>query len=473
MYRYTEIGGESLSDHNNKVVKFKKRRSINIGIIVFLILFLYIAINVYIYFTKDQLSIYEVHEGTTAVDNQITGLILRDEKIVTADKAGFVSYYQKEGARIAKNSTVYSIDESGQMLSVLKSGEIPITLSDKNNDEIKHDIRQFQNTFSDDNFASVYDFKDSAQSTVLDILNSTMITNGQAIMEETGLTFNYDMIGSLESGIVTYYTDNFETVTSDSITSDMFKLDNYKRTSLRTTEAVTKSNPIYKLIASEEWQLVLPLTEEQYGKLSGQERVSFTILEDDFEMSAKLELLQKGSEYYAILTMDKHLSNYLEDRYLEVELDFDSVEGLKIPLTSIVEKDFYLVPLEYFCQGAESTDTGLIKESYSETGEVTYPFVKTDIYYQDDAYGYVDALAFPAETWIHSSTNSDRFQLAEMNKLTGVYNVNLGYAVFKRIEVLYQNEEYCIINNNSQNGLSAYDQIALDGTTAVDQAIIY
>ncbi|MBP1754077.1 MAG: hypothetical protein H6Q59_475, partial [Firmicutes bacterium] len=28
---------------NNKVIKFKKRRSINIGIIVFLILFLYIA----------------------------------------------------------------------------------------------------------------------------------------------------------------------------------------------------------------------------------------------------------------------------------------------------------------------------------------------------------------------------------------------------------------------------------------------
>lgn len=462
-----------MSEHNNKVVKFKKRRGINIGIIVFLILFLYIAINVYIYFTKDQLSIYEVHEGTTAVDNQITGLILRDEKIVYADKAGFVSYYQKEGARIAKNATVYSIDESGQMLGVIASGEIPITLSDKNNDEMKHDIRDFQNTFSDDNFSCVYDFKENAQSTVLDILNSTMITNGQALMEETGLTFNYNMIGSLESGVVTYYTDNFETVTPDSVTPEMFKLDNYIRTSLRTTEAVTQSNPIYKLITSEEWQLVLPLTEEQYGKLSGKDQISFTILEDDFEMAAKLELLQKSSNYYAIVTMDKHLANYLDERYLEVELDFDSVEGLKIPLTSIIEKDFYLVPLEYFCQGAESTDIGLIKESYSETGEITYPFVKTDIYYQDDAYGYVDTLSFPAGTWIHSSTNSDRHQLAEMNKLTGVYNVNLGYAVFKRIEVLYQNEEYCIIKKNTQYGLSAYDQIALDGTTAVDQAIIY
>ena len=87
---------------DNKVVKFKKRKSINIGVIVFLILFLYIAINVYIYFTKDQLTIYEVHEGSTAVDNRITGLILRNETIVNSEKAGYISYYQKEGARVAK-----------------------------------------------------------------------------------------------------------------------------------------------------------------------------------------------------------------------------------------------------------------------------------------------------------------------------------------------------------------------------------
>jgi hypothetical protein len=60
-----------------------------------------------------------------------------------------------------------------------------------------------------------------------------------------------------------------------------------------------------------------------------------------------------------------------------------------------------------------------------------------------------------------------------MNKLTGVYNVNQGYAVFRRIEILDQNDEYCIIKKNTPDGLSAYDQIALDGTTAIEQAIIY
>jgi hypothetical protein len=472
MYRYTEIGGESLSD-KNKVVKFKKRRSINIGIIVFLILFLYITINVYIYFTKEQLSIYEVHEGSTAVDNQITGLILREEKVITTDKAGYVTYYQKEGARVAKNTSVYSVDDSGQMFGVITDGDVPITLSDKNNAEIKNEIDNFQNSFSNDHYACVYDFKEDAQSTVLDILNSAMITNGQAMMEEEGISFSYAMVPSKESGIITYYTDSYETVTPESVTAEMFQLENYTRVGLRTTESVEKNTPIYKLITSEEWNLVLPLTNEQYEKLTGKEQISFTILEDDFDMTAKLSLTQRGDDYYALLTMDKHLANYISERYLDVELDFDSVEGLKIPLTSIIEKDFYLVPLEYFSMGAESTENGLIKEIYSESGDVTFKFVPTEIYYQDDAYAYVDALMFPAGTWIHSSTNSDRYQLTQMNKLTGVYNVNLGYAVFKRIEILYQNEEYCIIDKNTENGLSAYDHIALDGTTAVDQGIIY
>ncbi len=460
--------------NNKKVVKFKKRKSVNIGIIVFLILFLYIAINVYIYFTKEQLSIYEVHEGSTAVDNRITALILREEQTITTDKAGYISYYQKEGARVAKNSTIYSLDDSGQMLDILATGDVPITMSDKDNAELLHTIKDFRNSFRDESFKQVYDFKEDAGSTVLDILNTTMINNEQTLKEETGQSFSYNMIRSTQSGIISYYTDGYETVTPDSVNTDMFKTEAYKRTSLRTTDIVDVNTPIYKLITSEQWKLVLSLTKEQYEKLQGKEQIRFTVLEDDFDMTAALALSERSSQYYATLTLNKYLSNYLENRYLEVQLDFNTVDGLKIPLTSIIEKDFYLVPLEYLSMGADSTDSGLIVETYDEkSGEAKYTFTATDIYYKDDAYAYIDTEQFPAGTYIHSSTGTERYTLGPTNKLTGVYNVNLGYAVFKRIEILYQNEEYAIISDETENGLSAYDQIALDGTIAKNQAIIY
>lgn len=457
----------------NKVVKFKKRKSINIGIIVFLILFLYIAINVYIYFTKEQLSIYEVHEGTTAIDNRITGLILRQEEIVKSRQAGYISYFQKDGARVSKNSAVYAVDDSGQVYGDIASGEIPITLTDENHSKVRRDVQAFQNNFSNNDFSYVYDFKEETESTVLDILNSTIISSEESLNAVSGSSYSLNTVKTAKSGIVSYYVDNFETVTPETVTSDMCKPDNYSRTSLRTTDILAQDSPIYKLITSEEWNIVLPLTEEQYKELADKEYVTFTVLEDDFEMTAKLTLSLRGSDYFAQLTMNKYLSDYLNDRYLDVELDFDSVEGLKIPVSSIVEKSFYLVPQEYFSMGADSSEEGLIQETYNETGDVTYTFVATDKYYEDDAYVYVDTQLFPSGTWIHSSTNSDRYQLSQMNKLTGVYNVNMGYAVFKRIDVLFQNEEYCIVAKDTTNGLSAYDHIALDGATAVDQAIIY
>ncbi|MGB4658055.1 MAG: HlyD family efflux transporter periplasmic adaptor subunit [Mobilitalea sp.] len=458
---------------NKKVVKFKKRRSINIGVIVFIIMFVYIAINVYIYFTKDQLSIYEVHAGTTAVDNRITGMILREEKIINTDKAGYVTYYQKEGARIAKKAQVYSINENGQMIDMISSGEADLDLSEKNNDEIRHDLTSFHNNFSDSDFSYVYKFEEEVQSTVLDILTSTMITYEQESSEESGATYSAGSVASTESGIITYYSDNYESISADSVTSDMFQPDKYTKSSLRTTDILAKNSPVYKLVTSDTWNIVLPLTEEQYKKLADKEYVSITILEDDYETKAQLTLSKRGETYYATLTLDEHLLNYLEERYIDVELNFSSETGLKIPLTSIIEKNFYLVPLEYFTYGGDSDEYGLITEKYDENGDVTYPFVKADKYFEDDAYGYVDSDLFEAGSWIHSPETADRYQLTQMNKLTGVYNVNLGYAVFKRIEILSQNEEYCIINDETSNGLSAYDHIALDGTTAVEKAIIY
>ena len=459
---------------NQKVVKFRKRKSLNIGIVVFLVIFIYIIINIYIYLTKDHISIYEVHEGTTAQDNRITGLILRKEKVITSDAAGYISYFQKEGARVSKNSSVYAVDESKQIVDVILSGDVPITLTKKNNAEIKYEILTFQKKYSESDFSEVYDFKEEADNLVLDLLNTTMLDHGQTIQEDTGLDYSYQMYKSKESGVISYYIDNYETVTEDTISADLFQQDNYNRTSLRTTTMLPPNSPIYKIITSDQWSILLPLTPEQYAGLKEKEYINFTIRKDDVDAKAKTTFIQKGSDFYAKLTLDKYMTNYLNDRFMEIDLKINGEEGLKIPKTSVVEKNFYMIPLEYFTEGGDSGKNGLIMERYSKTGEVSYQFVPVDIYYQDDIYGYVDADMFEVGTGIVSDGNMDRFTLTQMGKLTGVYCVNTGYSVFKRIEVLYDdNKEYCIIAKDTPFGLSAYDHIALDGSTAVDQAIIY
>ena len=67
----------------------------------------------------------------------------------------------------------------------------------------------------------------------------------------------------------------------------------------------------------------------------------------------------------------------------------------------------------------------------------------------------------------------EQFIVGKMGSLIGVYNINKGYADFKRIEILYQNEEYSIVKSNTMYGLTVYDYIVLDASTVSDDEILY
>lgn len=459
--------------YNKRVVRFRKRRNINIGVIVFLILFVYIAIYVYIYFTKEHMSIYEVQEGSNVEDNRFAGLILRQEEVVGAAGAGYIAYFQKEGDRVAKNAPIYSVDESREILDFISSGEEPFTLTKESRAQFRYKINSFNESYSDYDFNSVYRFKEEALSTAMDLINQAMIEKGLQVKEETGFNYNYEVVPCDKSGVISYYLDSYENIEPETVNADIFDSEGYEKTSLRSNEMVGPEEPVYKLVSSENWSIMLLLNEDQYIKLLDKESISFTVLRDDFEAEAKLQLYNRGNTYYAELQMDKHMSRYLQDRFLEIILHINAARGLKIPLSSIVEKEFYEVPLGYFTEGANSGKQGLIKQTYSEKGEVNYTFIPTDIYNKDDTYAYIDARLFDEGTIIKWPDKEDTYSLYKKSRLTGVYNVNKGYAVFRRIEILFQNEAYCIIKEGTSYGLSAYDHIALDAATAVEQKIIY
>lgn len=420
------------------------------------------------------MSIYEVKEGSNTEDNLVTGLIIREEELVYSNSAGYITYFQKEGARVNKNASICSIDDSKQIYDIIMSGETPVNLSKEDIVEIRHDIKKFDRYFSANNYQYLYDFKEDTKNTVDELLNNAMLQYGETLIEETGLTSSYQAVKTNKTGIITYYSDTYETVTESNITKELFQKDKYKRTSLKSVDMVMNNSPIYKLVTSDTWSILIMLTDAQYQKLKDIPQIKITILKDDFTTTAKLSLFQNGNNYFAKLSMDKYLSNYLSDRFLDIELSIKAVSGLKIPVSAVVEKQFYLVPLDYFTTGGETSTNGIVKETYNtNTGEVTPVFVPTDIFYEDDKYGYIDARLFNPGTWIQSTNGSGRYQITQVDSLTGVFNVNLGYAVFKRIEIIDSNNEYCIINKNTKYGLSLYDHIALVGARAVEQAIIY
>jgi hypothetical protein len=166
---------------------------------------------------------------------------------------------------------------------------------------------------------------------------------------------------------------------------------------------------------------------------------------------------------------------YASERFIDVELLLSNQEGLKIPNRSIVTKSFFVVPQEYFTQGGASNSTGVLVETTDEEGEKINKFVATDIYYSTEECYYIceDELTNGTKLINPSNpTNGEYFTIGESEDLKGVYNINKGYAVFRMIDLLYQNDEYAIVARGTSYGLSQYDHIALDGSMITENEII-
>ena len=74
---------------------------------------------------------------------------------------------------------------------------------------------------------------------------------------------------------------------------------------------------------------------------------------------------------------------------------------------------------------------------------------------------------------IVSQKDQSHYTVSDVGVLEGVYCINQGYAVFRRIEILDQNEEYAIVSRNTDYGLSRYDHIVRNADKVNEEEILY
>ncbi|WP_167956500.1 HlyD family efflux transporter periplasmic adaptor subunit [Anaerosporobacter faecicola] len=462
-----------MSRRSRKVAKYRRPVNINIGVIIFFVLFVYIGINVILYMKKDHLAIYEVVEKTIADDNTCQGIILREEEVVKTTQAGYVNYYIKDGEKVGKNSVVYSLDQNGNIAESLAQSNESLRLSAKDIASIRSDISNFKNTYTSNDYTSVYDFKFNLENQILDCLNNSNMKSIEDLSSSKKSGTIFDIVKSKKSGIVTYYADGMEDLKEDDVNLDTFNTEEYEKRMLRSNDLVEKDSPVYKIVTNEKWTLILNISKEQFEKLAEKTAVKITFKKDDLTVTAPVTSYQKGDGYFAKLEFNSYMLRYVEDRFVTVELLLNSASGLKIPVSSIIEKEFYKVPRDYFTNGGDSSEIGIVKETYTEKGEKKFTFIPTEIYYQDDDFGYVDTAVVSAGDVISNVDTQETYTISEMDKLEGVYNVNKGYCVFRRIEKVYENQEYCIVKSDTTFGLSEYDHIVLEASMAVESNIIY
>ncbi len=469
---------------NKKVTRFRRVPRLNIGGIAFLFILVYIVVTCVIYWKKPKISVYEVTEKDISNEYNCTGLILREEKIVDTPKEGYLNYYYMDGTKVPKNKVVYTIDSSGEIYNLLKNANETVSLSKSERNLLWDTISDFRKTYDSSRYNSVSDFVYGVNNTVLELSSSGMSENVEKILKENKLTDSYESVTTAQSGVICYTMDGYEDKTADDVTGKDFDLSKYEKTQIRSSEQVKKNAPAYKIITSEDWKIVLHISKELYDKLEERQNdnakknvetsyVKIKTTRDNLTATVPYTLSTKEKDYFAILSMNDYIVHFLNDRFLSIDVVYDSVQGLKIPTSSILEKEYYQVPKEYFTEGGDSNKKGLIKEVYDKSGDLSYSFVETSDCYEDaDGMVYVSKDLFSQGEWIRNQENQERYQISAIQKLKGVYNVNYGYCVFKPVDILYKNEEYSIVKPDTENGLSNYDHIIVDASTVTEDDLI-
>lgn len=147
--------------------RYRRPLNINVGTIIFAIIFVYMSFCVYTYAKKEKIQFYEVIEGDIVTDHGYTGIILRQESVQYAERAGYIHYYVREGKRTAVGSRIYSIDETGSLSSFLEEqSENNAILTSDNLSEIKRQLSSFAMSYSDLDFDLGYSLRSSLDASV-------------------------------------------------------------------------------------------------------------------------------------------------------------------------------------------------------------------------------------------------------------------------------------------------------------------
>ncbi len=447
---------------------------LNIGIVIFLVFLLFLGVHLIQYLTKTHLSIYEVQAVSLAQNDQAEAVIVREEQTVQTDRAGYVNYYQKSGTRVKKNETVYSIDDNRSIYDMISGEDASYTLSDSDTLAIKQIISEFHDDYGNVQYSEIYRLSEQLTAKIKNISDSFLLEHLNEILSQTGADSSLTVCRAPSSGVVSYFSDTLDGLTISDVTPELFERKNYQEENLFSTELKENGSLVYKLLTNENWTLMILLSEQQYEQISDYSRLRFCINKDKLWVTQDVTFLKIGSGYFARIDMNQYLVRYLDERFLDITLDMQAEAGLKIPNTAIVEKEFYMVPASYFTQGGNSDGYGLVVPVYdSKTGELAYELVETEIYYQDEQYYYIDTSVLPYGTFIYNSTTEEQFQVSLVGRLEGVYCVNKGYAQFRRIEHLYDGEEYCIVKEGIPLSISEHDHIALDATKIDEAQTIY
>lgn len=455
----------------DNIVQYRKRKQMNIGIVIFGVIFIYLIATIIMYITAPHITVYEVRQGSILKDNAYTGLAIREETVVHTETSGYVNYFAEDTSKVRVGTKVYTLSDEKLVFEEI-STDVEVSLTEEERGLLVRRIQSYNNQFQEDDFAITYRLKSELQGS-LDKIASHSKADQLESMLSAGTVSGLTVKTSLKDGVIVYSMDGLEELTLDTVTSEHLHKTNYKKTDFNSNRQINSGEAVYKIVTSDSWQLLVEIDEDTKTALAEKSTVKVNFKKDNQEIRAKLSFIEGRETPVLCLSFDNSMVRYVSDRYLDIELILEDETGLKIPKSAKTTKEFYVVPNTFLTLGGNSSSDGVMRQQKNSDGNVITEFLQVTVYYEEDEMIYLDPNEFAEGDVLLKPDSAETYPLQETRSLKGVYSINKGYAIFKQIKILCESDDYYIIEEGNSFGLSNYDHIALDSKNIKENDVVF
>ena len=448
---------------------------------------------------REPVDVETVGLGTLNTPEKFEGLIVRDEYVETSNRDGVAVYGFAEGEYISKNKVVAAIkdiDTTIQVEDKLLEVDETILKNQKNRSDlsifsadisrIEEEIQETINTYVGESVTGsmeyVYDMKSRIQASmnqrneiwIAENIESLSQLSDERVKYEEELALSTSNILSKESGILTFTYDGLEEIltleTIDEVTKAQIGESDIKHISKG--QLVSQGDSIYKMITSNLWSIVAYLPNQDIlGWEEGRKDEIYLVTENDqVAINVVVDSIELGElESKVVFTSYDHMNEFMNQRLVEIYIESNVYEGLKVSNGAIVEKSLIEIPRNCVIENEMGIGVSL-KTAETETFLPIIPVASNEEYYYiEQSQGVTLGDIIIADV----GENPTSHTVTAVKPISGVYLANSSVAKFTVIDIIEQNQEYAIIRSDNHYGLQSYDLIVSDAKNITEGQNLY
>lgn len=453
------------------IVPYRKKRRFNFIFVVFLMILIYLIVQIYRMATRESIRIFTVASPTeTSALHDYRGVITRDERVVLTEQEGYVNYYVREGRKVGVGATIYTTDEGGSFSQLLaETYTNGSCLSDDMIADLKEKLTEAGQSGTADNFAEIYAHKKELAAAVADSFLYTALEELQETGDEiSGVTTD-------TSGYIVYRTDSLDGLTPEQVREETFDEAKLKVSVYTSGDSRSAGAFAYKLIPDDRFSITFPITREDARRYQNNRYINIELISLGVTVNGSFSIFtSEDGIQMATVTLNKYGSEYLTDRYVDFRITQSSSEGYKIPVTSVTSKSFFVVPAEFIIKDKDTGACSVYKETLDGSGGSGGENISISVYEETDTQYYIYSSELEVGDYLIQEDSTNRFLLSAVSPLDGVYNVNRGYCIFRKVDIIEKTTDgnYYMVETGSRFGISTNDRIVLNADLVEENQII-